>query len=91
MWESMDDETREVYGREYIDAHIRSAAARRSFGGADMTPVLDAMTDGLLAISPKSRYGAQAISIVIHTDFSHTCNFLSGSSIFARNVFLLNK
>ena len=56
MWECMDDETREVYGKEYIDAHVRSAEARRNVGGADMTPVLDAMSDALLAIKPKSRY-----------------------------------
>ena len=82
MWESMDDETREVYGKEYIDAHIRSAAARRSSGGADMTPVLDAMTDGLLAIKPKSRYDVQTISIIIDTDFSPFTRtiFVSGSS-----------
>ena len=56
MWESMDNELRDVYGREYMDAHVRSAEARRNAGSDDMTPVLDALSDALLAIKPKSRY-----------------------------------
>ena len=56
MWEGMDEEQREAYGKEYVD-HLRKMAEdgipTASF---NVYPVIEAMTDALLAIKPKTRY-----------------------------------
>lgn len=52
----MSAETREFYGEEYIAAHLKAADVKRITAAVDISPVLEAMTDGLLAISPKKRF-----------------------------------
>ncbi len=54
MWEEMDEETRALYGREYLDAHLEKNKISAAAGG-DMNLVLTAMSDALLSLSPKRR------------------------------------
>ena len=56
MWEGMDEGLRATYGKEFVDEHIKCAEGGIPQACKDTQPVIDAMTDALFALSPKTRY-----------------------------------
>ena len=56
MWESMDIEKQDQYGRAYLDHQYKVMEEAVPTSALNVYPVLDAMTDALLAFKPKQRY-----------------------------------
>ncbi|XP_077988312.1 D-beta-hydroxybutyrate dehydrogenase, mitochondrial-like [Glandiceps talaboti] len=56
VWNNMDDDCKQQYGREYFDAQIDMLLDNRHKTSADASPVVDAMLDAVMAKHPKHRY-----------------------------------
>lgn len=56
IWDLLDEQTKQVYGKEYLDAvytHIEAAAQKYP---KDLTPVIRCIRSGLLSKRPRERY-----------------------------------
>ncbi|KAK8400502.1 hypothetical protein O3P69_003280 [Scylla paramamosain] len=56
MWESMDPEVKADYGRERFEARVQLMKSYSNSGDTDVTPVLNAFTEGLVQRWPQVRY-----------------------------------
>ena len=56
MWESMPEEVRQDYGKDYFDKKVATMAYYSNIGTRDKTPVIDSFIGALLDVSPKIRY-----------------------------------
>ncbi|XP_072032940.1 D-beta-hydroxybutyrate dehydrogenase, mitochondrial-like [Amphiura filiformis] len=57
IWNGMDEATKEVYGRAYVDTIEYGMSQHRKYESyRDITPVIDAMIDAILSKHPKHRY-----------------------------------
>lgn len=56
MWEEMSEDVRAVYGKRYIDYHIKSATDSIPTASFHLTPVLGAITNALFSTKPQIRY-----------------------------------
>lgn len=56
IWETLDENRRKVYGREYLDEIYNSLLGLSNTYPDDLTPVVRAMRSGLLSKRPRERY-----------------------------------
>ncbi len=57
VWDGMDDATRQLYGRPYVNKFQEAVVQDLKEGSyKDNTPVIDAMVDAILSKHPKHRY-----------------------------------
>lgn len=56
VWDSLDEEGRKAYGREYLDEIYNSLLGLSKTYPDDLTPVIRAMRSGLLSKRPRERY-----------------------------------
>ena len=56
MWHGLSEEQRELYGRRYIDHHLKVVESAIPTASFNLTPVIDAITNALLGHRPKTRY-----------------------------------
>ena len=67
MWENMSDEVKESYGKDYFKERVEIMKGYMTTGEADQTPVLDAVTNGLIDVFPQKRYQAMNMYWKIRT------------------------
>ncbi|WAQ96289.1 hypothetical protein MAR_028979 [Mya arenaria] len=56
MWESASPEIQAAYGQEYHDALYNGAVSAAREAAKSMAPVIDAMEDAVLCVTPRIRY-----------------------------------
>ncbi len=56
MWENMNDELKQTYGKDYVDTFVSEAENAIPLAMFDCSPVITAMTHALFAQSPNIRY-----------------------------------
>ena len=56
MWENMDEELRKTYGKDYMEFQVKAAEDAIPSASKKVYEVLDAIIEGLLAVSPKCSY-----------------------------------
>lgn len=56
MWDSASEEVKSAYGREYFDAVFTGTKAAAKEAAKSMAPVVDAMEDAVINVSPSIRY-----------------------------------
>lgn len=56
VWNTMDEEAKKIYGREYLDEIYNSLLGLSKTYPDDLTPVVRAMRSGLLSKRPRERY-----------------------------------
>lgn len=56
VWESLDKETQETYGREYLAAMYSHVLATTHRYHTDLSPVIRCLRSGLLSMRPHERY-----------------------------------
>lgn len=56
MWNSMEPEVRADYGKERFEARVNLMKSYASSGDTDLTPVINAFTEGLVQRWPQVRY-----------------------------------
>ncbi|XP_060083596.1 D-beta-hydroxybutyrate dehydrogenase, mitochondrial-like [Ylistrum balloti] len=56
MWEEAPQETRETYGKAYLETQYTNATNVSSTSAPSLDPVIDAMVDALLNSRPQTRY-----------------------------------
>jgi len=56
MWENMDEEVKEAYGRKHFDQKVDVMNAYMVGGITDLSPVINSYTDALLDAFPQVRY-----------------------------------
>lgn len=56
MWEDMSEDVRALYGKRYMDHHIKWATDSIPTASFHLTPVLDAITNALFSNKPQIRY-----------------------------------
>jgi len=56
MWNAMDEEVKNVYGKEYFDKKVEVMRSYMNNGISDISPVIDSYTDALLDMYPQVRY-----------------------------------
>ncbi|XP_059157944.1 retinol dehydrogenase 7-like [Physella acuta] len=59
VWDSLDDQTKKVYGREYLDAVFTNVEASTEKLSTDLTPVIRCIRTGLLSKRPRERYSCE--------------------------------
>lgn len=65
IWDSLDENTRKTYGREYLDEIYNSLFDMYDHYPDDLTPVIRAMRSGLLSKRPRERYPCGAGADII--------------------------
>ena len=63
----MSEEVTNSYGKDYFKERIEIMKGYMTTGEADQTPVLDAITNGLLDVFPQKRYQAMNMYWKIRT------------------------
>ena len=58
MWDNMSEEVTKAYGEDYFRERVEIMKGYMTTGEADQSPVLDAITNGLLDVFPQKRYQA---------------------------------
>ena len=58
MWDNMSEEVTKAYGEDYFKERVEIMKGYMTTGEADQSPVLDAITNGLLDVFPQKRYQA---------------------------------
>ena len=53
MWNAMDAEVKNVYGKEYFDKKVEVMRSYMNNGISDISPVIDSYTDALLDMYPQ--------------------------------------
>ena len=53
MWNAMDEEVKNVYGKEYFDKKVEVMRSYMNNGISDISPVIDSYTDALLDMYPQ--------------------------------------
>ncbi|KAH3886926.1 hypothetical protein DPMN_010939 [Dreissena polymorpha] len=56
IWDTMDEQTKATYGREYLDEIYNNLLGIFKMLPDDLTPVIRAMRSGLLSKRPRERY-----------------------------------
>lgn len=56
MWEAMSEDAQLLYGRKYIDHHLKRAEDSIPTASFNLLPVLEAITDALFSFKPQYRY-----------------------------------
>jgi hypothetical protein len=56
MWKTLPKEAKGVYGKEYVDHHVKASKERISESNMDITLVTEAMEEALFTVTPKARY-----------------------------------
>jgi len=56
MWTGMDQEIKNVYGKQYFDEKVKIMRGYMNGGITDISPVIDTYTDALLDSFPQARY-----------------------------------
>ena len=56
MWENASDEVKNAYGQEYFDAIFTGTKSAAKEAAKSMAPVIDAMEDAIMNVSPSLRY-----------------------------------
>ena len=56
MWNAMDDEVKNVYGKEYFDKKVEVMRSYMNNGISDISPVIDSYTDALLDMYPQVKH-----------------------------------
>ena len=56
MWENMSADQKSIYGREYIDHHIKAMGSAKVTACFDLHLVIDDIEDALFNLRPKTRY-----------------------------------
>ena len=67
MWDNMSEEVTKAYGEEYFKERVEIMKGYMTTGEADQSPVLDAITNGLLDVFPQKRYQAMNMYWKIRT------------------------
>ena len=67
MWSNMSDEVKAAYGEDYFNERVKIMKGYMSTGESDQTPVLDAITNGLVDVFPQKRYQAMDMYWVVRT------------------------
>lgn len=56
MWAAMSEDVQLLYGKKYIDHHLRRAKDSIPTASFNLLPVLEAITDALFSFKPRCRY-----------------------------------
>ena len=67
MWSNMSDEVKAAYGEDYFNERVKIMKGYMSTGESDQSPVLDAITNGLIDVFPQKRYQAMDMYWVVRT------------------------
>jgi hypothetical protein len=56
MWSALSESQQLDYGRSYIDYHVNFVDSVRPTSCYNLMPIIDAMSDALFSVKPRSRY-----------------------------------
>ncbi|XP_071551124.1 D-beta-hydroxybutyrate dehydrogenase, mitochondrial-like [Panulirus ornatus] len=67
MWIAMDEEVRAAYGANYFDHVVNTKLHNNKTGMADLSPVMEVLTQALTQKFPQCRYVCASLSMIIMT------------------------
>lgn len=90
VWSALDKSQQLDYGRPYIDYYVNFANSVRRTACRNLMPVMDAVSDALFSVKPRSRYlipGSSGYCNSCHVS-SCACSSDSLRSLYERGCYL---